>query len=61
MCGLSAKVPTWTTNEQNPINQFVPEVEQAYKSVPEEQLRLQSTREERFNKMSTLAGKDRTL
>ena len=29
--------------------------------MPEEQLRLQSTREERFNKMNSIAGKDRTL
>ena len=36
---LSAKVPTWTSNAQNPINEFVPEAEQAYKSVSEETLR----------------------
>jgi len=27
VCSLSAKVPTWSTNAHNPINQFVPEAE----------------------------------
>ena len=39
VCNLSAKVPTWQTNKQNPINEFVPESEQAYKTMTEEALR----------------------
>jgi len=58
---LSAKVPTWKTNQQNPINEFVPEAEQAYKTMTEEALKAQTLREDRKQKLSTLAGKERTL
>lgn len=61
VCNLSAKVPTWTRNDQNPINQFVPNAEQSYKTVSEEALMTQSLREHRSTKLSTLAGKERTL
>ena len=61
VCSLSAKVPTWSTNDHNPINQFVPDAEQDYKSVDELVLRTQTLREERAMKLSTLAGKERTL
>lgn len=54
-------MPTWTTNDQNPINQFVPAAEQSYKSVSEEEWMAQSAREHRNTKLSTLAGKERTL
>ena len=46
---------------QNPINQFVPESEQAYKTMTEDAFRTQNLREERSKKLSTLAGKERTL
>ena len=61
VCSLSTKVPTWTVNSQNPINQFVPEAEQAYKSQSEQAIKAQTMREERNTKLSTLAGKERTL
>jgi len=54
-------VPTWTGNKQNPINQFVPNVEQPYKTVSEETLASKAVREHRNAKLSTIAGKDRTL
>ena len=58
---MSAKVPTWNSNDNNPINQFIPEAEQAYKSVSEQVLLAQTMREERAMKLSMLAGKERTL
>ena len=58
---LSAKVPTWTGNKQNPINQFVPESEQPYKTVSEEFLNEQEKRDARNTKLASISGKDRTL
>lgn len=58
---LSAKVPTWTENAQNPINQFVPAAEQAYRSVEESVLQAEALKETRNTKLSSIAGKDRTL
>lgn len=58
---LSAKVPTWTGNKQNPINQFVPESEQPYKTVSDEFLNEQEKRDVRNTKLSSISGKDRTL
>ncbi len=58
---LSAKIPTWTDNAQNPINQFVPVAEQAYRSVEESVLQAEALRETRNTKLSSIAGKDRTL
>ena len=59
--GLSKKVPTWNTERDNPINVFVPEAEQTYKGVSEEVLQAHTMRENRSMKLSTLAGKERTL
>jgi hypothetical protein len=61
VCSLSAKVPTWNQPSQNPINIFVPEAEQSYKSITEERLQAERIREDRAFKLSTLAGKERTL
>ena len=47
VCNLSAKVPTWQSNKQNPINEFVPKSEQAYKTMTEEAQRTQTLRDER--------------
>ena len=58
---LSAKVPTWTGNKSNPINQFVPQAEQPHQTVSEEFLKNQSMREARNTKLSSIAGKERTL
>jgi len=58
---LSAKVPTWTTNARNPINLFVPELEQPNKVVTEEMVQAQTMREDRLTKLSTIAAKERTL
>ena len=58
---LSAKVPTWQGNKQNPINQFVPESEQPYKTVSDEFLTEQEKREARNTKLASISGKDRTL
>ena len=61
MQSLSAKVPTWSSKAANPINEFVPEAEQAYKIESEEAQLLAVAREERLAKLSTMAGKERTL
>ena len=61
VCTLSAKVPTWSHPSQNPINIFVPEAEQSYKSTTDEKLQEEKRRGERAMKLSTLAGKERTL
>jgi hypothetical protein len=58
---LSAKVPTWTGNKLNPINQFVPQAELPHQTVSEEFLKNQSMREARNTKLSSIAGKERTL
>ena len=58
---LSKKVPTWTTQAENPINVFVPDAEQSYKSATEAVLREHARRTDRSIKLSTLAGKERTL
>ena len=39
----------------------MPETEQAYKTVSEQELKAQTMREQRNTKLSTLAGKERTL
>ena len=54
-------MPTWTTPAQNPINIFVPDAEQSYKSTSEQKLLTERQREERAFRLSTLAGKERTL
>ena len=58
---LSKKVPTWSKEFDNPINFFVPECEQSYKAQTEEVLMEHSKRQDRSMKLTTLAGKERTL
>ena len=56
---LGQKIPHWTSERENPINQFIPSQEQPFKPRPDHAKTLAD--QQRLIRYSSLQGKDRSM